>query len=149
MHVRTAATDSVLQFLQFKTGDGIEPQLRILEPNFKRTIPRQVPAYLEARQQRGLIRFKTLNLIHVPVGVLSLLGLLLLLQRAAIRRSWDAASLPALVLLGLIGNAVICGTFSNPHDRYQSRIVWLPTLVLLLAVTRDRRALQPVPESGT
>jgi hypothetical protein len=149
MHVRTAATDSVLQFLQFKTGDGIEPQLTILEPNFKRTIPRQVPAYLEARQQRGLIRFKTLNLIHVPVGVLSLLGLLLLLQRAAIRRSWDAASLPALVLLGLIGNAVICGTFSNPHDRYQSRIVWLPTLVLLLAVTRDRRALQPVPESGT
>jgi hypothetical protein len=57
--------------------------------------------------------------------------------------------LPALVLLGLIGNAVICGTFSNPHDRYQSRIIWLPSLVLLLAVARDRRALQPVPESGT
>jgi hypothetical protein len=54
-----------------------------------------------------------------------------------------------MVLLGLIGNAIICGTFSNPHDRYQSRIVWLPSLVLLLAVTRDRRALQPVPESGT
>jgi len=52
----------------------------------------------------------------------------------------------ALVLLGLIGNAVICGTFSNPHDRYQSRIIWLPSLVLLLAVTRDRRALQPVPD---
>jgi len=90
-----------------------------------------------------------LNLIHVPVGAMSLLGLLLLLQHAAVRRAWDQASLPAVVLLGLIGNAIICGTFSNPHDRYQSRIVWLPTLVLLLAVTRDRRALQPVPESGT
>jgi hypothetical protein len=149
MHLRTATSDSLLQFLQFKTGDGIEPQLSVLEPNFQRMIPRQLPAYLEARQQRGLIRFKTLNLIHVPVGAMSVLGLLLLLQHAAAKRSWDTAGLPALVLLGLIGNAVICGTFSNPHDRYQSRLVWLPSLVLLLAVTRDRRALQPVPESGT
>jgi len=149
MHLRAATNDSLLQLLQFKTGDGIEPQLSILEPNFQRMIPRQVPAYLEARQQRGLIRFKTLNLIHVPVGAMSVLGLLLLLQHAAARRSWDTAGLPALVLLGLLGNAIICGNFSNPHDRYQSRIVWLPTLVLLLAVTRDRRALQPVPESGT
>jgi hypothetical protein len=149
MHLRAALRDSLQQFVQFKTGDGIEPQLSILKPNFTRTIPDQVPAYLLARQQRGLIRFKALNLIHVPVGAMSILGLLLLLQHAAARRAWDAASLPALVLLGLIGNAIICGTFSNPHDRYQSRILWLPTLVLLLAVTKDRRALQPVSESGT
>ena len=149
MHLRAAVYDSVLQFLQFKTGDGIEPQMSIMEPNFQRTIPQQIPAYREARQQQGLIRFKTLNLIHVPAGVMSLLGLLLLIQHAVIRRAWDEASLPALVLLGLIGNAIICGTFSNPHDRYQSRIRWLPSLVLLLAVTRDRRALQPVPEPQT
>jgi hypothetical protein len=149
MHLRAAITDSLLQFLQFKTGDGIEPQLDVLEPNFKRMIPHQVPAYLEARQQRGLIRFKVLNLIHVPVGAMTVLGLVLLLQHAGLRRAWDQASLPALVLVGLIGNAIICGTFSNPHDRYQSRVIWLPGLVLLLAVARDRRALQPVPESGT
>jgi hypothetical protein len=123
--------------------------LSIQERPFRRVIPQQIPAYLEARQQQGLIRFKTLNLIHVPAGAMSLLGLLLLLQHAVLRRAWDQASLPALVLLGLIGNAIICGTFSNPHDRYQSRIIWLPGLVLLLAVTRDRRALQPVPETQT
>jgi hypothetical protein len=149
MHLRAAVYDSLLQFLQFKTGDGIEPQLSIQERPFRRVIPRQIPAYLEARQQQGLIRFKTLNLIHVPAGAMSLLGLLLLLQHATQRRTWDNASLPVLVLLGLIGNAIICGTFSNPHDRYQSRIIWLPSLVLLLAVTRDRRALQPVPEQQT
>lgn len=147
MHLRAAVTDSVLQFLEFKTGDGIEPQLSILEPNFRRIIPEQLPAYLKARQQRGLIRFKTLNLIHVPAGAMSVLGLLLLLQHAAARRAWDETSLPALVLLALIGNAIICGTFSNPHDRYQSRIIWLPTLAVLLALSRDRRALQPVPEA--
>jgi len=149
MHVRAAATDTALQFLTFKTGDGIEPQMNVVQRDFDRMIPEQVPTYLNARQQRGLIRFKTLNLIHVPVGAMSILGLLLLLQHGMARRAWDEASLPALVLLGLIGNAIICGTFSNPHDRYQSRVIWLPTLVLLLAVARDRRALQPVPESGT
>jgi hypothetical protein len=149
MHFKTAVYDSLLQFMMFKTGDGIEPQEWVLESGFKRMIPTQVSAYLGARQQRGLIRFKTLNLIHVPVGVLSLLGLLLLLQHAWVRRRWGAGVFPAMVLLGLVGNAVICGTFSNPHDRYQSRVIWLPTLVLLLAVARDRRALQPVAEYGT
>ena len=80
---------------------------------------------------------------------MAVLGLLFLLQHAGLHRAWDRASLPALVLLGLVGNAIICGTFSNPHDRYQSRVIWLPALVLLLAVARDRRALQPVAESGT
>jgi hypothetical protein len=79
---------------------------------------------------------------------MSLLGLLLLLQHAAIRRAWDNASLPAMVLLGLIGNAIICGTFSNPHDRYQSRLMWLPVLVLMLARARDPHVLEPVTDDG-
>jgi hypothetical protein len=149
LNLKMAVYDSLVQFLQFKTGDGIEPQLSILEGGFKRMIPQQVPAYLKARQQRGLIRFKALNLVHVPIGVLSILGLFLLLHHAWARRRLASGALPGLVMLGLVGNAIICGTFSNPHDRYQSRVIWLPTLCLLLAVARDRRALQPVPESGT
>jgi hypothetical protein len=146
MNLKAAVYDSVTQFLEFKTGDGIEPQITILASGFRHLIPSQVPAYLKARQQRGMLRFKTLNMIHVPVGAMSVLGLLLLLHNNARLRRWSEASLPALALLGLIGNAIICGTFSNPHDRYQSRIIWLPSLVLLLAVARDRRALQPVSE---
>ena len=101
------------------------------------------------QKQRQKIRFQALNMIHVTVGMLSLLGVAMLLNHAALRRRWGEMTLPGLVLLGLVGNAIICGTFSNPHDRYQSRVIWLPSLVLLLAVARDRRALQPVAESGT
>ena len=115
MHVRKAVRESVLQFFQFKTGDGVEPQLRILEPQFKHLIPAQLPAYLAARQQRARFRFKPLNLIHVPVGAMSILGLAVLLQHAAARRSWGEGLLPALVLLGRVGNAIICGTrFPTP-----------------------------------
>jgi len=149
MHLKAAVIDSAEQFVEFKTGDGIESQRSILVPGFAAMLPRQLPAYLAARQQTEIIRFKTINLIHVPVAVMALLGLLLLLRYAAVRGRWGDAVLPATVLLALLGNAIICGTFSNPHDRYQSRLMWLPALVLLLARARDPKALQPVPESGT
>jgi hypothetical protein len=147
MHVKAALYDSVLQFFMFRTGDGIESQARILRPEFTRDLPSQLPAYLRARQQRQRIPFQDLNMIHVTVGMLSLLGVALLLYQALSRRRWDGAMLPGLVLAGLVGNAIICGTFSNPHDRYQSRVMWLPALVLLLARTRDPHALEPTEGS--
>jgi hypothetical protein len=143
MHLKAALYDSVLQFFMFRTGDGIESQARILRPELSRDTPGQLAAYLNARQQRQRIRFEDLNMIHVTVGMLSLLGLILLLYHAVLRGRWNEATLPGLVLLGLIGNAIICGTFSNPHDRYQSRLLWLPGLVLLLARSRDPHALEP------
>ena len=149
MHLKAAVIDSAQQFVEFKTGDGIESQRSILIPGFRQNLPNQLRAYLAARQQIEIIRFKDINLIHVPVGVIALLGLVLLLRHAAMRGRWGDAALPVTVLLALLGNAIICGTFSNPHDRYQSRLMWLPILVLLLARARDPKALQPVPESGT
>jgi hypothetical protein len=53
-------------------------------------------------------------------------------------------------LLALIGNAVICGALSNPHDRYQSRLMWLVPFALVLIVGDwPISALRPSRESGT
>jgi hypothetical protein len=148
MHLKAALTDSVAQFFMFRTGDGIESQERILGPEFLHDIPSQFAAYRNARQQRQKIRFEPLNMVHVTVGMLSLLGLILLLYQAALRGRWSETTLPGLVLVGLIGNAIICGTFSNPHDRYQSRVIWLPALVLLLTRSKNPRVLEPAEEAG-
>lgn len=145
-----AADDSIRQFFTFKTGDGIESQEWVLKPVFEKASPRQMRPYLEARQQRdGRFRFTILNMVDVTVGMLSLLGLVGLLREAGERRKWQDLAFPGLVLLALIGNAIICGTFSNPHDRYQSRVIWLPTLVLLLARMKNPHALRDGEESGT
>jgi hypothetical protein len=150
LQVVDAASDSVRQFFTFKTGDGIESQEWVLKPVFEQAAPRQLPAYLAARQQRkGRFRFTTLNMVHVTVGMLSLLGLVVLLHGMARERQWQALRFPALVLLALIGNAIVCATFSNPHDRYQSRVIWLPALVLVLARMKDPSALRDPEESGT
>lgn len=144
-----AANDSVRQFFTFKTGDGIESQEWVLKPVFEQAAPGELPAYLAAKQQHNGLRFATLNMIHVTVGMLSLLGLALLLHDAVKRRHWQELRLPGLVLTALIGNAIVCGTFSNPHDRYQSRLIWLPSLVLILARLKNPAALRDTGESGT
>jgi len=149
LQIRAAIRASMRQFFAFKTGDGIESQQWVLTPDFEKMAPGQLPRYLAAQQQQGRLRFETLNMIHVTTGMLSLLGVLLLLQRALIRQQWNEAALPGLVLTALIGNAIICGTFSNPHDRYQSRVIWLPVLVLILAQRRNPGVLRPLEESGT
>src|SRR5665213_1314093 len=149
LQVMAAANDSVRQFFTFKTGDGIESQEWVLKPVFEKAAPGQIPAYLAARQQReGRFRFTTLNMVHVTVGMLSLLGLIVLLHSLARKRRWQALKFPALVLLALIGNAIVCATFSNPHDRYQSRVIWLPALVLILARMKDPGVLRGTEESG-
>ena len=122
----------------------------MLKPVFEQAAPGQLPAYLAARQQReGRFRFTTLNMVHVTVGMLSLLGLIVLLHGLVRERQWQALRFPALVLLALIGNAIVCATFSNPHDRYQSRVIWLPAFVLILARMKNPNVLRGPEESGT
>jgi hypothetical protein len=133
-NVLMALKDVALQFVWFQTGDGIVPQEWVLNREFKIAIPQQLADYDHAYQQEGTIWFVPVNVVHVPIGFLSLLALGLLCSHALRRRDWRGAVLPAFVLLALVGNAFVCGVFSGPHGRYQSRIMWLPTLAVALTV---------------
>jgi hypothetical protein len=138
-----ALQDAALQFFWFQTGDGIVPQEWVLNREFKIAIPRQLNAYDRAYQQEGEIWFVPINIVHVPVAILSLAALWLVLRRNWLRREWRAGVLPTFILLALIGNAIVCGAFSGPHGRYQSRIIWLPTFaVALIAWPQIESAVQ-------
>jgi hypothetical protein len=87
-----------------------------------------------ARQQHWDINFNAINRIHVPVALGSML-LLAAIGAAAIRRRQldDLTLLAATVGVALLGNAFVCGVISGPHDRYGARMVWIATLVALIA----------------
>lgn len=129
-----AGIDTFLEFFAVATGDGIEPQEWVLNREFERTIPQQMDGYTHAYQQRGDIWFLPLNILHVPVAVFSIFAMGYLLRRAWREGDRKTTVLTAFVLVALLGNAFICGVFSGPHSRYQSRLVWLSTFVLLLQV---------------
>jgi hypothetical protein len=91
-----------------------------------------------ARQQHWAIDFTAINWIHVPVALASLLAVFAMVGRAAWRRRLDDLSLlAATVSLAMLGNAVICGVISGPHDRYGARLVWIATFTVLIAAIRQ------------
>jgi hypothetical protein len=136
-HIASAVDNTVQQFTSFATGDGIEPQQSVLLPILSKVTPQHLDAYGAARQQNGLTTFGWLNVVHIPAGFLSLTVLGLMLATALwLRRRDDMLYLPAFILAALLGNAFICGVLSNPHDRYQSRLMWVASLAAILLVLR-------------
>jgi len=140
LNLEMAVRDAAKQLVIFHTGDGIEPQQWILSRDFRRFMPGQLPAYDLARQQKGSIGFMPINVVHQPVAWLALLGVIGLFAASVKAGEGSTSVLLGFVLAALIGNAIICGVFSGPHARYQSRLIWTPVLVLAL-VGHNRRLL--------
>jgi hypothetical protein len=144
-----AGIDTALEFFAYATGDGIVPQEWVLDPEFRRTIPAQMSDYNHAYQQRGYLWFLPLNIVHVPAALFAVGVLFWLAWRALRGRRWSEATLPVFVLVALLGNAFICGVFSGPHFRYQSRMMWWPALAVALVCFESIPALRRLEESVT
>jgi hypothetical protein len=146
--------NTVRQLGEMRLGDGLDPKRRANWPGeyydtARARYPQEFPAYIGARQQQGKgIDFATLNAMQQPLAWAGLVLLALLLIEAARRRDAAGVGLAAVALLAILGNAVVCGAFSNPHDRYQNRIVWLAVAAdaLLLARLQAARGWRIVPQ---
>jgi hypothetical protein len=140
LHLSAAASGALSQFFMWRTGDDITGWAWHTHSILKKFAPEVYPTFLTARQQRTGFDFRGMNALHVPVALASIIGLpvIVLLSRGRrVRRS--AAALSLFVLIALLGNALVCGVLSNPHHRYQSRLVWLAPLALVVALAGMRR----------
>jgi hypothetical protein len=142
MQLRAALADSATQFVEFGTGEGMEPQQWILGPVFMHLIPQQMPDYLAARQQGGALNFRLISKGQIVIGFVSLVALIGILAWATRAKWGSTAALPLFVLAALVGNAIICGVLSGPHDRYQSRLMWLAPFAVMLCLARAGRIRQ-------
>jgi hypothetical protein len=114
-----------------------------------RALANKLPAQYRARFRasaayRGLVPTQTWSGIGLIVFWSGLLSLVIILFTGRVRQRFHARQLdPAVwVLVGVVINAVVCGTMSGPHDRYEARVAWLVPFVaiaLLLEIARLRR----------
>ena len=132
---RAALANTLHQLGRYSSGDGLEPWPVQVTPWMEKDFPpREYAAYHAARQQRGhLVVPFPLPAVHQIVAVAGVAGSLLLLP-VALRRRHVSAGFLAAALIALPLSATITGAMSMPHDRYQSRIMWLPSCVALIAV---------------
>lgn len=121
-----------VQLASFATGDGLQPWPSSVTPWIERDFPAAEQArYRAARQTAGTLSIPGwMQALHRAAAVAGIGFCLFLLVR---RRRDPAWTFAAVALFALTANAAITGMLSAPHDRYQSRIVWLPAAVALLA----------------
>ena len=137
---RAALGNTLEQLRRFDSGDGLEPWPTWVTPWIKRDFPLPENArYAAALQQNGRLAVPwALGLGHKIAGLAGVAGCALLLPVAIRRRSACAGFLIA-ALLALPLNAAITGSLSAPHERYQSRVMWLPPFVAALSLASLRR----------
>jgi hypothetical protein len=120
------------QLLQVATGEGVREFQGGNMYIFGKRLPGTIKAFFSARQQQRTLEeslFDGLNLIHVPIGLFSEFFLIIITCWGIKTKRYDWAVLAGFVFIALIGNAFINGALSNPHNRYQSRMIWLAPLV--------------------
>jgi hypothetical protein len=138
MQLKSAATDTAEQIVAVHTGEGVLTPLWHTAGIMQRYTPWVLPQMRAARQQHGELSFTAINALHYPLALLALAALpaIVLLRKRACADNRDLA---VVVLLAVLGNAAVCGVFSDPHDRYGARIVWLASLTCLMVAVRATR----------
>jgi hypothetical protein len=133
--LRAVLANAGQQLASFGTGDGLQPWPDTVTPWIRRDFPAfERAAYQQARQTAGQsVLPRWLPGLHEAVSLGSI-AICVLLLPGALKRRVPMAGIIVAVLLSLLGNALITGGLSGPHDRYQSRVMWLPTLVAVLAI---------------
>jgi heme A synthase len=128
----------------FATGDGLHAWPATVTPWIERDFPRvEADAYAASRQNTaGLEPPSWLQALHTATALIGIAGCLVACVASGRRRS-TASGLAWATLVALLANAAIAGGLSGPHDRYQSRIMWLPPLVAALGIAATRPAAAP------
>jgi hypothetical protein len=127
--------NAVEQMTRFASGDGLERWNRQVGSRIDRDFPeRERRAFHAARQQAGTLQVPPpLASVHRVTALAGIAAALLMLP-IAWRRRHVAGWFLGTALLALPLSAAITGGLSTPHDRYQSRIVWLPAAMAFLSV---------------
>lgn len=140
LHAETAIVATLKQFAAFQTEISITDNEPTID-SLSELTPQLIDQFMSARQQSDHFDVALLNLLHVPVGALAIAALALaVLLRQRLRLAPELVALCLTVLLALALNAAICGVFSHPVDRYQSRLVPLAPFALALLIARRRIA---------
>lgn len=139
-HVLAAIKLSAEQLVRFHTGDGLVGEMDwLIKDTLARYYPRQDKEWKVSRQHtKPGIDFDAINAVHVPVEALGQILLIVLAVVAWRRRERIAFALATATVIALLGNAFVCGALSNPNDRYQARLAWVPLVVLAIGATRLR-----------
>jgi hypothetical protein len=130
--LRDGLSDAARQFVSFRTGDGLDAWPDTAGATISRDFaPASAASYLRSRQAHGMLAPPVwLVMLHELVGTAALL----VASAGVVLRGIPAARLCLMAIAASAANACLTGIFSGPHDRYQSRMIWLVVAAALTAI---------------
>jgi hypothetical protein len=133
--VAATVDNTIQQLTRFASGDGLDAWPSQVGAWIDADFPVwESTAFRAARQQSGTLAVPaSLGLLHRAIALAGIAAAVVLLP-VAWRRRHVAAWFLAAALLTMPLSAAITGGLSTPHDRYQSRIVWLPAAMAFLSL---------------
>jgi hypothetical protein len=139
--IKAAVGGAVRQFVLIRTGDGLVSDAWHTVWAIETYAPKAAAAFRASRQQQDRLAAETLTAIHTPVALAAMFALPLVIGLGYFGRvSRHASAFALFVLLALVANAAICGIFSIPAWRYQSRLVPIAPFAVIVAGLARRSA---------
>lgn len=135
MHLRESVKATAEQIVKFKIGDGNGSFLNgtLLHERIAHYFPQELSEYENSKQSLDQLFFiETANMIIAFVVIVAF-GLSCLLATMKIQ---GFNKLFTLILLGVIVNAWVCGTFANAIDRLGSKLIWLVPLLAIIGLLK-------------
>jgi hypothetical protein len=135
LQIQTAAIATIKQLYSVHTGEGVVDSTWHTYGIIENYTPQLVPAMQSARQQRGELSFVAINYLQYPAALIAMAFLPvigLLASRKRLPRY--LGEFAATCALALVANAFVCGTLSNPHDRYGARLIWVAVFASVVAL---------------
>nr|WP_283949760.1 hypothetical protein [Limobrevibacterium gyesilva] len=130
------------QLARVRLGDTLGPDW--LEQSVTGSLRAYFPAaeqarFAASRQAHGALAAVAAPFNAVHAALLALGAAMTVVMLAVRRRDPVWTGLAALVLAGVLANALVTGALSHVHDRYQARIAWLVLLPPAFAALSSRQ----------
>ncbi len=137
LHAAASFKATVSQLGRFEglDDDGVAPNASQLRSRVEEYVPKDLNRFDHSRQNSGQLRnLNWLNQLQRILVLISLLTIVLLfIFSRAIRENRLLLLIGLFILLGILINAWVCGTFANPVNRLGNRMIWLiPMYALIL-----------------
>ncbi|HUL87542.1 MAG TPA: hypothetical protein VLU23_05095 [Pseudolabrys sp.] len=136
LQAKAAGAATIKQLIAVHTGEGVVNTVWHTYRIIEQYTPRLVPFMRMAHQQKDEISFTVINSLQYPVALIAMALLPIIVLVAYRRKMPDVGELAATCGLAIVANAFICGTLSNPHDRYGARLVWIAVFTSIIALLR-------------
>ena len=152
-HLHWAFRHTLSQLARFETRDALDPYVESRTDRGPHRVAIAVRQYLPAvygdyrasRQNTDRLSLDALRRLHAITAVVASGAAVFLVVVVGRRGDRLLLALALMIGAGLVGNAAISGALSGPHDRYQSRVIWLVVFYLLLGCWSLVKARVPAP----